>query len=340
VSLNAVSSNPAYIVVVLKCAIDRLPSLLQEASICDLAEALGALHEGANVLTTASTKNSTEAELNEEESPIVDAASVILSMSRDLLSQLANAMTNRVGELTTVKLRRMLHVYAVYRLRADELVEAIEAEVEQRREHLVSVLHPETARITLGDALLHVVANAAFIKKSLIGGGEEEEERGSFAAPFKTLRKGLQYVFGCAKPQKTPPSQSSSKGPHKRDTDGDHNQQSAAENAPNISKDDDSLLVESEENRHEQDTRLREEIEQSLEALEEALFMAQDLAAAKNNNHDERAIVQDLFELGRCDELIANYYRHCESEESTGLDNSSQGRRRDMAKRAMSQLLP
>jgi hypothetical protein len=353
VSLNAISSNPDYVVVVLKGASDRLPSLHLEGSICDLAEAIGALHEGASVATAAATKNSTAAELNEKEPPLADAASVVLSMSRDLLSQVADAMIKRLAGLTTLNLRRLLQVFAVHRLQADALVEAIEAEVERRREHLLTVLHPETDRVTLDDALVHLTANAAFIKKSLIG-GEEEQERGHIAAaPFKTIRKGLRYIFGRDKHENTAPSHSSCKEHQESDkSDSDYksdvhdNQQPAVVNAP-TSEDDDSLLVESEEDRHEQAyTRLREAIEQSLDALVEAAYAAQDLAVTGKNDHDDDGkIVQDLFELGRCDELIANYYRQWDLEFGTqaGFDNSysGEGRRRDMAKRLLSsQLLP
>lgn len=295
----------AYSIEILRHTISRVENLDDSLVLCELIEAAAALRE---ILNNEVTKEDEDTSLkpepntegldpNDEDGVYPDELAIAsdLSLTIDsLIAAMSKISKDLLPRMSHTELRRLLAVYSFTPIRADELIAAIQLEIDRRRYDIIQGSR-RTAMSDMFDRLEKGAIHALRVQQELTN------RPGS---PFSGIKEVFKSFFR-----------------HGNDGDEAESDDKAAEKA-----------------------RILDELNEALSCLIDAANYARKLSSVAHDRSKEEPAALDheqstLFELGKCDELLA-HYRRVDFESGQRQTRLDEVLRRDMAKRVLSRLLP
>jgi len=305
ISTGMALHRKAYIIEILRHTISRIENLNDSHVLCELIEAAAALREMLNNEvakededTSLKTEPNTEGlDPNDEEGVYPDELTIASDLSftiDSLIATLSKISKDLLPRLSHTELRRMLAVYSFTPIRADELISAVQSEMDRRRFDIIQGSR-QTALSDIFDRLEKGAFHARHVQQELTN------RPGS---PFSGIKEVFKSFFR-----------------HGSDGDEAESDDKAAEQA-----------------------RILDELNEALSCLIDAAEYARKLSNTAHDRSNEESVALDheqsaLFELGKCDELLA-HYRRVDFESGQRQTRLDEVLGRDMAKRVLSRLLP
>jgi hypothetical protein len=313
--MHVMSTDRQYVLHILNCLHGRLDSIHLLPDLCSLAESCGTIkvsiehmdEDGASA--TSAEVNITNVEANGVDSPIEESPQTPLS-SHIPASELIKECESLLSRIADRALDAVLNCTAVDMRR----LLAVYASVPFQSDKLVDAIDEEVSRrkarleashasLSVEDLIRRSASNAADVKRSLMADSADG------GAPFSAIKKSFKSFFGS--------SDENHESPEEEEQSPEHQGIAKAEH-------------------------LHLRIEEALQSIIDVGRRVEDLQAscqvsfADPSSELER---KTLFELGRCRELIG-HYRRTDFMSGKSLTRFDQERRREMAKRVLSRLLP
>lgn len=193
VTTELVLSKKQYTVDILQAIQSRIAGMKSTSFVCDLTETIASLHNllleescSQEVATVEQLSNETRAGDNNEEEEeeetlnegVADVDPELKELCDAVLSSLSRHAATLVESIRPVEMQRLLSVFALSPFQTDELVSAIEGEVERR----LSKLHQTGP--DLRDRLARCAVQADRLRRNDAG------------SPLDAIRDGLRSIFG------------------------------------------------------------------------------------------------------------------------------------------------
>ena len=184
VTTNLLMSNKAYTKMVILEARFRLSQGCSTAVICDLTETVAMLKEALTDAPIAEESIPNDKNILATDAKIDDiSASDLLEAMGSLMKELTKQTIRCMDTFSAIELRRVLSVYALSPIHADEVVAGLAKVVEDRR---IALEELESSDLDRENLFQRGVVQAQKMRKSL---------NGSVESPFATFRNSLKSLF-------------------------------------------------------------------------------------------------------------------------------------------------